>query len=74
MTGPKDALDPGPDGTYPWWPRKPDGSWDELRMPTGERFERRGGRVYRVDVTPRHGPEDPRHRQPIVPPGLTPPR
>jgi hypothetical protein len=30
-----DALDPGPEGDYPYWPRKVDGTPDEDRMPTG---------------------------------------
>ena len=63
----KDALDPGPDGTYPYWPRKPDGSWDEERMPTGIHFGRKP--KGRLDLTPRH-----RDGTPIVPPGMTPPR
>jgi len=69
-----DALDPGPDGSYPHWPRKPDGSWDEDRMPTGVHPQRKpsGGQT-KVDLTPRHGPESDTPGAPIVPPGLTPP-
>lgn len=64
-----DAFDPGPDGTYPYWPRKPDGSWDEARMPTGERYQRTpDGRIVLIDITPRK-PDG----TPIVPPGMTPP-
>ncbi len=35
-----DALDPGPDGDYPHWPRNPDGTTDEERMPSGPRRSR----------------------------------
>lgn len=66
---PNDAIDPGPDGVYPHWPRKPDGSWDEERMPTGEHWQLMPDGTYtRVDLTPRDGAGEP-----IVPPGLTPP-
>lgn len=30
-----DALDPGPNGDYPFWPRLADGSPDPERMPRG---------------------------------------
>jgi len=64
-----DALDPGPLGDYPWWPRNAEGSWDTERMPTGERLQRTpDGGVVRIDVTPRH-PDG----TPIVPPGMVPP-
>jgi hypothetical protein len=62
---PRDALDPGPDGDYPAWPRRPDGTPDPQRMPTGvhrQRDPRTGERVA-VDVTPRR-PDG----TPIVPP------
>lgn len=32
-----DALDPGEDGSYPWWPRLPDGTTNPERMPRGPR-------------------------------------
>jgi len=32
-----DALDPGEDGSFPYWPRLPDGSTDPERMPRGPR-------------------------------------
>lgn len=63
-----DALDPGPDGTYPYWPRNPDGSPDMERM-AGLRREARAGLI---DVTPRFGPEHPQAGQPIVPPTIPP--
>ncbi len=56
---PNDALDPGPNGDYPHWPRLPDGSSDPVRMPTGLRWQ--DGVL--IDVTPRH-PDG----TPIVPP------
>lgn len=62
---PRDALDPGPDGTYPAWPRKPDGTSDPVRMPTGVHPQRTPkGRVVDVDLTPR----DNETGEPIVPP------
>ena len=54
-----DALDPGPNGDYPYWPRKADGSTDRERMPRGTRRKRRehpspAGEMYDViDITPR---------------------
>lgn len=65
-----DALDPGPDGTYPWWPRNPDGTWDAVRMPTGvhRQRDRATGETILIDLTPRH-PDG----TPIIPPGLIPP-
>ncbi len=66
----EDALDPGPDGTYPHWPRRPDGTPDPERMPTGTHRQKvpgkRGRRVI-VDVTPRR-PDG----TPIEPPTLPP--
>lgn len=64
----RDALDPGPDGTFPNWPRRADGTPDERRMPTGTHKHRQLDRSRRkmvVDVTPRH-PDG----TPIVPPTL----
>jgi len=56
----RDALDPGPDGSYPWWPRRPDGSLDEERMPTGiHRQLTPDGRVVLVDLTPRDADGNP---------------
>jgi hypothetical protein len=62
---PRDALDPGPDGDYPDWPRRSDGTPDAERMPTGKHRQRdpRTGRRVLVDVTPRK-PDG----APIVPP------
>jgi hypothetical protein len=59
----RDALDPGPEGNYPYWPRRPDGTpagkglaattpeeeAAEERMPTG--VHRQDGHL--VDLTPR---------------------
>lgn len=48
-----DALDPGPNGDYPYLPRKADGSLDTDRMPTGLRHQRTpDGRVVLIDVEP----------------------
>lgn len=49
-----DALDPGPNGDYPYWPRLPDGSPDPTRMPTGKRWQRdRSGNLHLIDITTR---------------------
>lgn len=63
-----DALDPGPDGSYPHWPRMADGSPDPVRMPSGVRRQRtpEGDHVL-VDLTIRDA-----DGQPIVPPTLPP--
>jgi hypothetical protein len=64
----RDALDPGPLGNYPNWPRRPDGSPDPARMPTGMHKQRlKNGDVVDVDLTPR----DP-SGEPIVPPTIPP--
>lgn len=68
----EDALDPGPDGTYPHWPRTADGTPDPERMPTGQTRHRiregeRRGEVVSIDQTPR----DP-NGAPIEPPDLPP--
>ena len=64
----RDALEEG-DGTFPNWPRKPDGTEDPERMPRGQhRQKTRSGKVVIVDVTPRYGPEHPRFGEPIHPP------
>ncbi|HEV7492528.1 hypothetical protein [Baekduia sp.] len=55
-----DALDPGPNGDYPYWPRNPDGS---SRMPYGERIQA----GVKIDVTVR-GPNG----EPIGPPDYPP--
>ncbi len=71
----EDALDPGANGDFPFWPRRPDGSPDPERMPTGShRQKTTTGEVVVVDVTPRYGPDDPLGRagQPIVPPNRPP--
>lgn len=65
---PNDALDPGPDGSYPHWPRLADGTPDPERMPTGERWHRTpDGRLVRVDLTPRH-PDGTPINPPTIPP------
>lgn len=76
-----DALDPGPGGNYPFWPRLPDGSPDPERMPTGKHPHRPGrgkgtgrrrpARPVVVDVTPRH-PDGTPIVPPTIPPGGTP--
>ena len=69
----RDALDPGPDGTYPAWPRDPVMGQPELgpgtRMPSGETWQRTpDGRLVRIDVTPTNDPSG----TPIVPPTIPP--
>lgn len=49
-----DALDPGEDGSYPWFPRLEDGSWDTARMPVGDHKQWDGKRWVTVNLTPRH--------------------
>lgn len=57
------TFDPGPDGTYPWFPRLPDGSpaWKDRcppgyplsSVPRGTTKQRApGGRVFLIDLTP----------------------
>jgi len=61
---PNDALDPGLNGNYPYWPRQEDGSEDPVRMPRGRRWQRDSrGEWHLIDLTPRH-PDG----TPIVPP------
>ncbi len=61
-----DALDPGPNGDYPYWPRLPDGSPDPERMPSGKAWQRdTAGRWHPIDLTQRH-PDG----TPIVPPTI----
>jgi hypothetical protein len=70
-----DALDPGPDGDYPYFPRDADGrpAWSdtsmgtETVMPRGVQRMRHAGRLAVTDLTPRHldgTPIDP----PVIPP------
>ena len=48
-----DALDPGPDGSYPYLPRNPDGTLDTDRMPVGHRQQRTpDGKTVLIDVEP----------------------
>lgn len=63
----RDVLDPGPEGTYPGWPRRPDGTpagkglpvtteaerQAEQRMPTGIHWQKdpSTGRWVKVDLT-----------------------
>ena len=48
-----DALDPGPAGDYPYWPRNPDGSTDRTRRPKGKQKHRTpDGRLVDVDPAP----------------------
>ncbi len=43
----RDALDPGPDGTYPYFPRRADGTpyWSENELTDGEVIMVNGVRV-----------------------------
>ncbi len=63
----RDAFDPGPNNNYPHWPRRPDGSPDPARMPTGVHRQKvpSTGRRVKVDQTPRK-PDG----TPIVPPTI----
>lgn len=48
-----DALDPGPNNTFPYVPRDADGYLDEARMPVGLRTQRGpDARPVTVDLTP----------------------
>jgi hypothetical protein len=63
-----DAFEPGPDGSYPFFPRRADGSplWSDSAetdgkqvdgvtpMPRGLRYMTRDGARITVDVTPRN--------------------
>jgi hypothetical protein len=66
-----DALDPGPEATYLYWPRNPDGTPDEERRPTGvevhprRRWDPFRERTVHIDLQPYD--ED---GVPIVPPVL----
>lgn len=61
---PEDALDPGPSGDYPHWPRRPDGTPAPERMPSGIHYQYSpDGEYVRIDLTVRH-PDG----TPIVPP------
>lgn len=72
-----DALDPGPDGDYPFFPRLPDGSpaWSDRcpsdyhgsRVPRGVTTIRRYGQRFIIDQTPRGENGDP-----IIPPAVSP--
>jgi len=69
----RDALEEGPDGTFPNWPRRADGSLDPARMPTGtHRQKTTTGEVVVVDVTPRFPVDHPRAGEPIDPPTIPP--
>ena len=47
-----DALDPGPNGDYPYLPRLADGTLDPKRMPTTAHLNRSpDGRVTLIDPT-----------------------
>ncbi len=49
----QDALDPGPDGSYPWLPRLASGELDVARMPVGTRLHRGvDGKVRLIDIEP----------------------
>lgn len=68
----RDALEEGPDGTFPNWPRRPDGTPDPARMPTGSHKQKtKTGEVVVVDVTPRK-PDGTPINPPTIPPGGTP--
>lgn len=66
---PLDALDPG-DGSYPNWPRLPDGTPDPARMPTGLHRTKNPatGEWITIDLTN----YDPVTGEPIVPPPIPP--
>lgn len=58
-----DALDPGPDGSYPFVPRNTDGTIDSERFPEKKMRHRgkrsRDGRPVVIDTTPRHPSGEP---------------
>ncbi len=62
-----DALDPGPDGSFPFVPRNPDGTVDAERFPERKMWHRvRGtGKRVRIDTTPRNPDGSPQ-----VPPSI----
>ena len=68
----EDAFEPGEGNTFPAWPRKPDGSPDPDRMPTGVTGHRirvgpdKGRRVV-IDQTPRN-PDGSPIEPPTIPP------
>ncbi len=70
-----DALDPGPEGDYPYFPRDADGrpAWSdtamatETVMPRGVQRTRHAGRLTAIDLTLRH-PDG----TPIDPPAIPP--
>jgi len=68
----KDAMDPGPDGTYPNWPRRPATGEPDFteRMRTG--LHREPKPAGDVDLTPRYPVDHPLAGQPIVPPTIPP--
>ncbi len=48
-----DALDPGPNGDYPYLPRNADGTLNTTLMPVGMRKQRTpSGAVVSIDITP----------------------
>ena len=60
----RDAFEDPP--VHPAWPRKPDGTPDENRMPTGTHLQRDvNGKVHVIDVTPRY-----RDGSPMTPPTI----
>jgi hypothetical protein len=65
-----DAFEPGPDGSYPHWPRKTDGTSDPVRMPKGLRRQKVPGTNHRVliDVTPRDNQTGEPIEPPVIPP------
>jgi hypothetical protein len=70
-----DALDPGPDGDYPYFPRDNQGrpAWADTAtdadtvMPRGVHQMRHAGRLTAIDLTPRH-PDGTPINPPIIPP------
>ncbi len=63
-----DALDPGEDGSYPFWPRNPDGTTDEQRMPRGKRVHHRLHDGTPVYIDPAPGLPDGTYAGPPEPP------
>lgn len=72
-----DALDPGPNGDFPYFPRLPDGSpaWSDrcppdyqgTHMPRGRTTVVRNGQRYVIDQTPHDADGNPIN-PPIIPP------
>ncbi len=64
----QDALAPGPDGTFPFWPRRADGTTDPERMPRGARRQLMPDGRTVVVIDPAPGNPDGTYAGPPEPP------